>query len=207
MLDENNPLHIERASSLVVAACQQAFPKGIGDAMIGVLTVENLSPLKMSAALELVLENLEHHYVHANGPDWRAEKTDEMKESGLVYVTYFLGDTLGAFVSCKLVVENHRVVLYLYEIHLAKHMQGLGHGSRLMASFHAAARSLSSTEFGCTGTNLTVFSANARARDWYFHLGYDYTEDSPRDKKLRGRIIRPDIYLLQRNIGKAESHS
>ncbi|SCU89489.1 LANO_0D05138g1_1 [Lachancea nothofagi CBS 11611] len=109
---------------------------------------------------------------------WHPHKTREMQTPGLVYVTYH--DTRDpdrtplAFVSLLLTHEpelaRRAKVLYLYEIHVAHVMQGLGLGTWLLcggvdATLRALRRAMRPGDFH--GLELTVFSGNERALKLY----------------------------------------
>lgn len=113
-------------------------------------------------------------------------------------------------------------VLYLYEIQLAKSIQGFNLGTTLMKELDNIVTALNS--FGklkklwyrnypdeysdkndpllhLSGVGLTVFSANAGAKRLYERLGYVLHADSPVEKQLRsGKVIEPDYYILEKRI-------
>ena len=93
-------------------------------------------------------------------------------------------------------------VLYLYEIHLHPLYQGMGIGSFLLDNFHQLSASLSG-QLKTSATSLTVFSANERAFKWYKSTGYELTQQSPQDRKLRGKIVKPECYWLRRSNNNA----
>lgn len=151
-------------------------------------------------------------YVAHKGKGWKKQKEDELREIGLLFIWYALEDfpKMGALVVCKLVDEH---TLYLYEIQVLPEYQSHKWGSKLMDSFHALAKKLDETSLNdteldetlrmnCTTeyTGLTVFPDNERALKWYKQLGYTFSPNSPRDRKTRLRVIKPDYYELEREV-------
>ncbi|KAK7687411.1 hypothetical protein QCA50_009276 [Cerrena zonata] len=183
------------------------------DATVSIFPVHEMDDDVFEQILDLVDLNLGSYYQKRLGKNWKDEKRDEMEESGLVYVIYTdaLTKNIVAFTSVKLVAELAAKVLYLYEIQISSQYQSIGVGSKLISSFHKLATKLNdlvgdakykySTHFSNEGTSLTVFSDNDRALNWYFNLGYTFTDDSPRDKLLRNeKVVKPSFYLLTRPL-------
>lgn len=215
--DENNPTVTAPLARSMVLLVPGHFPASLlanASAYSRFCAAADDLPVASVTRLMLVVEQcMGPLYVRHKGPDWKAEKLQEMAESGLVYVWYAVGDTVGAFVSFKLVVESYGQALYLYEIQVVPQCQHQQWGAQLMLAFHEYALALGNSKgdtalamsiyFGAVATGLTVFSDNERALAWYKKMGYKLTADSPRDKKLRGsppRVLRPSFYLLSRPI-------
>lgn len=165
-------------------------------------------PSNVKPYLNLVKINLDKFYTSQHGHDWELEKEKEMKEDGLLYISYHdsIKNNLIAFISLMDTLDNGIRVLYLYEIHIDPIHQGEGIGKFLINGFHQLAFKLSKSSIqlgNLKGTKLTVFSGNEFAINWYKKFGYKLSDDSPVDKKLRnGKIIKPNYYLLFRSIMK-----
>lgn len=170
--------------------------------------VHHVSDSQLLQFVDLVDANLREFYIKTSGKDWKQSKGKEMLENGLVYTWYEADDkSMAAFVSYKLCYDEcaECKVLYLYEIHVDPRYQGCGLGLKIMGSFHKLAEHLQRTKHphftSLGGTSLTVFPTNVRACQWYFKLGYTFSDGSPRDKILRTkRVIKPAYYILVRFI-------
>ncbi|CAM9019670.1 unnamed protein product [Wickerhamomyces anomalus] len=201
----------------------RVFPTSINNGKCQLNCNINPSTIELeSNYLPLISQNLSHFYIEINGNDWSSAKLQEMQEEGLIYVSYHVRSNateadsenlpIIGFISFVDTLDDEGRVLYLYEIHIHPDHQGEGVGRVLINGFHQLAKQLPkrngeqidgyAQERGqvLKGTKLTVFSAND-VLNWYFKLGYQLSEDSPRDRKLRnGRVIQPDYYLLYREI-------
>lgn len=47
---------------------------------------------------------------------------------------------------------------------------------------------------------LTCFVSNERARRFYEKLGFGVDECSPRERKLRGKLIVPDYVIMSKRV-------
>lgn len=210
--DEDDEYQAEMVAESLVPMLKTVFPKKL----LGKLSLRSITPVhlmdesQVEDYLSLVDENLGSFYIAKNGEDWKEEKLEEMMESGVIYIAY--GDTssnLAGFLSLKLVNEFSSKSLYLYEIHISPKYQKSGLGSKLITGFHDASKLIKlsvnnpdikySGFFDLSRTSLTVFSNN-RALEWYLKLGYFINEDSPRNKTLRNKVVKPSYYMLSRYI-------
>ncbi|ODV81735.1 uncharacterized protein CANTADRAFT_45487 [Suhomyces tanzawaensis NRRL Y-17324] len=176
--------------------------KPLEEAKLNWAPVEQLRTVDIALFLGLLRLNLNDFYVAHHGPNWMEDKQEEMLEPGLVYVWYTSAKGLLGFVLFKVCENDDMIVLYLYEIHVNPEVHNQSIGTHLLTSFHALIPILHQCEHphlqDIEGTGLTVFSDNVRAFEWYIRMGYQYTLDSPRDRKLRsGKIVKPDYYLLK----------
>ncbi|KAJ4344763.1 uncharacterized protein N0V89_012507 [Didymosphaeria variabile] len=89
--------------------------------------------------------------------------------------------------------NEHRQVVYIFEVHLAERLRGKGVGKWLMFTVEAMAQSVTITK-----TMLTVFVSNKGAIQAYEKMGYSIDECSPPDRKTRGRIIPCDYRILSK---------
>ncbi|KAF9730421.1 hypothetical protein PMIN06_008795 [Paraphaeosphaeria minitans] len=90
--------------------------------------------------------------------------------------------------------NDHRQVVYIYEIHLAERLRGKGLGKWLMFTVEAMAQSVTIKK-----TMLTVFVSNKDAIQAYKRLGYKKDEASPLDRETRGRIILSDYWIMSKS--------
>ncbi|CCH40723.1 Histone-specific N-acetyltransferase NAT4 [Wickerhamomyces ciferrii] len=198
----------------VESVIRDTFP----DKIIGYDVQVSIEPKNVHEFVELVSINLGHFYSRNHGSNWKLDKVKEMEESGLVFVSIWDHDQLVGFISFVDTIDDDIRVLYLYEIQINPNHQGKSLGKLFINYFHDLAKYLSKinnkiysnynnnnphdyldrTET-LKGTKLTVFSDNS-VLDWYIKLGYDKSEDSPQDRKLRsGKVIKPEYYLLFRS--------
>lgn len=91
--------------------------------------------------------------------------------------------------------NEHRPVVYLYEIHLDTVIQGKGIGSRLLEFVEEAARVT-----GITKTMLTVFNVNKKAKTLYQRVGYVRDNASPKDRVTRNNVFKPDYEIMSKEL-------
>lgn len=165
-------------------------------------------------AITLVDECMGKLYVSHKGRNWKKDKAEELEEVGLLFVWYSFDNDVQAPPRALVVSKiTESQTLYLYEIQVHPEVQGKNIGSKLMKGFHDLALKLDdtslndtaldeTTRWNCTVeyTGLTVFSDNKKALNWYRKMGYDYSPNSPRDRKTRLRVIKPDYYELEREV-------
>lgn len=105
-------------------------------------------------------------------------------------------NTLDAFLSFMLTYEDGHAVIYCYEIHLQEYCRGVGLGKWLMGQMERVGR-----EAGVEKSMLTVFVANGGARKFYGGLGYEVDAFSPRERRLRGGVVKkPDYEILSKGL-------
>jgi len=140
----------------------------------------------------------------ASSGGWSAVK--KRKEMELLDMKYLLlksvehncrtGSVKG-FLSFMITIEDEHEVLYIYELHLRKEMQGRGVGKWMMKQVEKIGR-----RAGLEKTMLSVFRSNEGARNFYEGLGYGVDEFSPGPRKLRGgRVMEPEYSILSKGLG------
>lgn len=100
-------------------------------------------------------------------------------------------DSVLGFVSFMVTMEEGAPVVYLYEIHLAAAVRGLGLGRHLFGIVEHIASSC-----GMEKVMLTVYRSNGAAREMYKKLGYVVDDCSPRARMLRGGVRKEADYLI-----------
>jgi ribosomal protein S18 acetylase RimI-like enzyme len=85
-------------------------------------------------------------------------------------------------------------VLYIYEIHLAKTLRGLGLGNHLM---HVA--DLLAQNMGLAKVMLTCFLCNKKAYGFYADHGFLKDACSPEDRKTRNKVVAVDYAILSKD--------
>ena len=107
-----------------------------------------------------------------------------------------------AFLSFMVTMEDGCFVVYIYEIHLSRKLQGQSVGTRMMEVVEGAGK-----RAGCQKAMLTVWRSNKGARRFYERLGWGEDEFSPGPRKMRGGRVMECEYVimskeLQNNGGK-----
>ncbi|KAK5097790.1 N alpha-acetyl-transferase [Lithohypha guttulata] len=101
------------------------------------------------------------------------------------------GTSICAFVSFMITYEDGYEVIYVYEIHLERHLRGQGVGTVLMQMVESVGRNA-----WVEKCMLTVFKANQKALKWYKHCGYQIDDFSPGPRVLRNGTIKEPTYLI-----------
>jgi ribosomal protein S18 acetylase RimI-like enzyme len=86
-------------------------------------------------------------------------------------------------------------VLYIYEIHLAESLRGLGLGNHLM---HVA--DLLAQKIGLAKVMLTCFLCNKKAYRFYADHGFLKDACSPEDRKTRNKVVAVDYAILSKDV-------
>lgn len=223
VFDEEDEDFIKEVSKNVALIVPEIFPLSITIPLSEEHCQFHLAPIyrmpkeMLVKCVNLVESNLEAFYVKHQGLGWKSDKVKEMQEIGLIYIWYTdsKNDVVG-FISFMVTYSDEYKVLYLYEIHVSSNYHSMKIGTQLIDKLHELSHHLNNVSsnqykyrhFSNDGTALTVFSDNIKALQWYYKLGYQLTEDSPRDKVLRSKVIKPDYYLLIRfNDTLANQHT
>jgi ribosomal protein S18 acetylase RimI-like enzyme len=91
-------------------------------------------------------------------------------------------------------------VLYIYEIHLAESLRGLGLGNHLM---HVA--DLLAQRIGLAKVMLTCFLCNKKAYRFYADHGFLKDACSPEDRKTRNEVVAVDYAILSKDMQSIET--
>lgn len=190
------------------------------DVDIEVIESEKLSDEDFDSCLTLLDQNLGMLYTIIKGHDWKTEKIDEMKEEGLVYLLIKENGKFSGFLSFNLVKDDELSLLYLYEIQLMPQLRNKGLGTELLNLLEIIVKELNASKelrklwfdyfeeindlndpyLEITGIGLTVFSQNNKAFEFYQRNGYDFHNDSPKDRILRNKVFKPSYYLLEKHV-------
>ena len=84
-------------------------------------------------------------------------------------------------------------VLYIYEIHLAESLRGLGLGYHLMQVADRLASNM-----GLDKVMLTCFLCNTKAHHFYTDHGFATDACSPADRKTRNKVVAVDYVILSK---------
>lgn len=93
-------------------------------------------------------------------------------------------------------------ILYIYEIHLAESLRGLGLGNHLMHATDLLARNL-----GLQKVMLTCFLCNQKAHRFYTDHGFLKDVCSPEDRKTRNKIVPVDYVILSKDSKTSNARS
>lgn len=105
------------------------------------------------------------------------------------------------FCSFMLTYEDGFAVVYIYEIHLAEPLLGIGLGKHLIGIVEAIGRSV-----GVDKSMLTVFRSNEKAVKVYEHLRYEVDEYSPQDRVFRdGTVKQSDHLILSKRLKEPQA--
>jgi ribosomal protein S18 acetylase RimI-like enzyme len=91
-------------------------------------------------------------------------------------------------------------VLYIYEIHLAESLRGLGLGNHLM---HVA--DLLAQRIDLAKVMLTCFLCNKKAYRFYADHGFLKDTCSPEDRKTRNKVVAVDYVILSKDMQSIET--
>lgn len=86
-------------------------------------------------------------------------------------------------------------VLYIYEIHLAAALRGLGLGNHLMQVADSIARKV-----GLDKVMLTCFLCNQKALRFYIDHGFVKDACSPEDRKTRNKVVPADYVIMSKDM-------
>ena len=84
-------------------------------------------------------------------------------------------------------------VLYIYEIHLAESLRGLGLGNHLIQVTERLASNI-----GLDKVMLTCFLCNKKAYRYYTDRGFVADACSPADRKTRNKVVAVDYVIMSR---------
>jgi GNAT superfamily N-acetyltransferase len=84
-------------------------------------------------------------------------------------------------------------VLYIYEIHLAESLRGLGLGNHLIQVTERLASNM-----GLDMVMLTCFLCNKKAHQFYTDRGFGKDACSPADRKTRNKVVAVDYVIMSK---------
>lgn len=88
-------------------------------------------------------------------------------------------------------------VLYVYEIHLAESVRGLGLGAKLLGVSEELA-----SRVGVDKVMLTCFLSNTNAAQFYQHHGYSQDAVSPGDRQTRNKVVKADYVIMSKVVAR-----
>lgn len=224
VFDEDDDVFMQEISENLASIVPEIFPSSIQIVLtkehcqVHYAPIHTMPKEALLKCLLLVESNLKTFYIKHKGLGWKSDKLKEMQEIGLIYVWYTdSNNELIGFISFMLSYSDQYKVLYLYEIHVASEYHSMKIGSQLIDKLHEfshylkviAPKQHQYRHFDNDGTGLTVFSDNKKALQWYYKLGYQLNVDSPIDKVLRNKVVKPEYYLLTRfnDINLSNAHT
>lgn len=157
-----------------------------------IFTNHSIKDADIMLLVRVIDNGLGSSYKRVSGRYWRTDKINEMKKDAdeMIFVVY--KDKAGevvSFISFAVVEENSQLVIYLYEIHTVSKHQGRQLGKKLMGWYHDCQQALQ------LNSQLTVFSDNHRAKDWYLGWQYKIIDQWPQ--------ASPNCYILEKKYTTA----
>ena len=158
---------------------------------------DDLEPADFNACFNLIRDTSSAAYKNSSRGWHPRAKKEEMREKDMWYLLVRAGeDSVAAFTSFMITIEDDYPVVYVYEIHLSPTLRGQQLGAHLMDIVEGVGR-----EAGMMKAMLTVFTSNEGAERFYRKRGYETDEFSPQERKLRGgKVKRPDYVILSKSL-------
>ncbi|MCJ1471995.1 hypothetical protein MMC13_000639 [Lambiella insularis] len=203
LIERVNALPIATFSSLYLSTAEPCLnfthPRTAAYYSLSLHASTALTPVDSSACFDLIATTSASTYA-ASSLGWHPhQKRKEMRLPDLRYFLVkntFMSPPEG-FLSFMPTYEDGKEVIYVYELHLAESLRGGGMGRHLMEVVESIG-----AKMGVEKAMLTVFVANSEARSFYECLGYGPDESSPKDRRLRGGIVKaPDYIILSKILG------
>ena len=165
-------------------------------------TASTISKADLATCFHLITQTSSEDYASSSLGWHPSQKRREMR---LPDLRYLLAKTNGetpvveAFLSFMLTYEDGHEVIYCYEVHMLRSLQGKGLGRYLMGVFEHVG-----TAAGMEKAMLTVFLKNHGALNFYEKLGYVEDKYSPEPRMLRnGLVKKPDYVILSKPLGQS----
>jgi len=210
VVDGANQLPIESFLSRYVDRQWLSYQRGNSpsDFQIEVKTSAGLTMEEFNACYNLINTTSRKDYENSS-MGWKSNaKKREMREDDMRYLLVRqrtslslsadpqIGDVEG-FLSFMLTHDSRPLVavLYVYEIHLAQPLRGLGLGLHLMKAAEDIAYRVEVKK-----TMLTCFVGNEKALSFYESQGYVRDVTSPEDRKTRNAIVRADHIIMAKDL-------
>ncbi|KAF4625934.1 hypothetical protein G7Y89_g12228 [Cudoniella acicularis] len=166
---------------------------------ITVQTPRDLSKADFDACFNLIEFTSSQDYKKSKDGWKPRSKRKEMKLLDLKYLLIKHEAHLEGFCSLMPTYEDDYPVIYCYEIHLSRALQGTGLGTALMRLLEGIGSRISGTEKAM----LTCFTCNQGAIKFYGKLGFKKDEFSPPPKLLRnGTKIDSEYVILSKPISR-----
>ncbi|GAV47074.1 hypothetical protein ZYGR_0E00880 [Zygosaccharomyces rouxii] len=173
------------------------------------ICISNSNDKILEKQLQLIEINLGSYYnkynktIYKNNKRWQSNKWQEMCSENLFHVSYWNVESNELVCFCSIMPCEESIVegemsniIYLYEIHVAPEWRNQKFGKSILN----ALKEKLCPKAHLSGIELTVFSSNERAINFYRNNGFTLSYDSPSDKRRRTRtgirIIRPTYYIM-----------
>lgn len=160
----------------------------------------SLSSDELTACFNLIEETSRPDYESSYSFGWHPkQKKEEMKEVEMRYLLVRQHDdeTIHGFLSFMVTRDSVPLVpvLYIYEVHLAESLRGIGLGPHLMHVVEGIANRI-----GVEKLMLTCFLSNSKAHGFYLKRGYIADECTPQDRKTRGKVVKADHVIMSKSL-------
>ncbi|KAM0717641.1 hypothetical protein Q7P37_007493 [Cladosporium fusiforme] len=186
---------------------------------ISLVAADWLTPGEHNASFSLVEETSRPDYESSTFGWHPRRKRKEMLEAEMKYLIVRRKDanpeierrkcgdvdkSILGFLSCMVTHDSSPSVpvLYIYEIHLAESLRGLGLGKHLMLLADRLA-----TNVGLEKVMLTCFLCNEKAHRFYVSHGFGKDVCSPEVRKTRNKIVPVDYVIMSKSTNAGREGS
>lgn len=223
-------IFVEKVNSLDVESLKAQYvddqllhyqPKGEDspDFNLTLVASDHLTPGEHNASFSLVETTSRHDYERSAFGWHPRRKRREMLEPEMRYLFVRRQDAqpsiekyeeldidsnIAGFLSFMITHDSSpsMPVLYIYEIHLAESLRGLGLGAHLMHAVESIAKNI-----GVAKVMLTCFLSNKNALGFYESHGYGKDVCSPEDRKTRNKVVKVDYVIMSKLVEGGEGKS
>ncbi|KHN96749.1 GNAT family acetyltransferase Nat4 [Metarhizium album ARSEF 1941] len=181
---------------LPLLPCEWRHPVSEASYAISLVQAASLTEAQLNRCFAIIDQTSGQDY-RSSLQGWHpSAKKQEMRSPDLRYILVRRGEEICGFVSLMPTWENGEAVVYCYEIHLTDEVKGTGLGSQLMGYLTEVAERAE----GIEKVMLTCFVRNERARRFYERLGFGVDAQSPRERRLRGKLLVADYVIMSRRV-------
>lgn len=217
LVEETNALSINhfrsRFTSEALLGCRSIRTNSPEEFNISLVAADYLTPGEYNASYGLIEESSRSDYESSNFGWHPRRKRKEMLEPEMKYLLVRrksteptierrkdCGDMDTSILGFMSFMVDHDSspsvpVLYIYEIHLAAALRGLGLGNHLMQVADNIARRV-----GLDKVMLTCFLCNQKALRFYTDHGFVKDACSPEDRKTRNKVVPVDYVIMSKDM-------
>lgn len=162
---------------------------------------EKITKIELDSCFQLIESTSRPDYESSSWGWHPKRKRREMKESEMRYLLVRSagdkGNPVLGFLSFMLTHDSTPSVpvLYVYEIHLSRALQGLGLGAHLMDVAEKIAEKVAVEK-----VMLTCFLSNEKAHRFYRKRGYVADVCSPDARRTRNKVVKPDYVIMSKSV-------
>jgi GNAT superfamily N-acetyltransferase len=164
-------------------------------------SADKITKIELDSCFRLIESTSRPDYESSSWGWHPKRKKREMKENEMRYLLVRSagdeGNPVLGFLSFMLTHDSTPSVpvLYIYEIHLSRALQGLGLGAHLMDLAEKIAENVAVEK-----VMLTCFLSNENAHSFYKKRGYVADVCSPEDRRTRNKVVKPDYVIMSKDV-------